>query len=96
MMRVACELADVVIATADNSRHESIENIFKDMKEGIVEIASVIFEPIRETAISIALNQGGVDDIVLIAGKGHEDYQIFGDEKRDYSDKKVVLAFYGK
>jgi UDP-N-acetylmuramoyl-L-alanyl-D-glutamate--2,6-diaminopimelate ligase len=50
----------------------------------------IIIEPDRRKAIELAIKTAGKDDIVLIAGKGHETYQIFGTQKFDFSDKKVA------
>ncbi|MDR2200920.1 MAG: UDP-N-acetylmuramoyl-L-alanyl-D-glutamate--2,6-diaminopimelate ligase [Puniceicoccales bacterium] len=94
MMQVACRLADKVIATADNPRHEKITDIFRDMEKGIPEGCEVIFESDRREAIGEALRRAGTDDMVLIAGKGHEIFQQIGDEKIPFNDRDAVRDFY--
>lgn len=93
MMAVACEFSDHVFATSDNSRHESIEVIFHDMDVGRPEHYPVIYEPDRAAAIAQALEQAQPGDTVLIAGKGHEQYQQIGDEKLPFSDKACVMEW---
>ncbi|MDR0580501.1 MAG: UDP-N-acetylmuramoyl-L-alanyl-D-glutamate--2,6-diaminopimelate ligase [Holosporaceae bacterium] len=90
MMNVACRLSDFVFVTSDNPRHESPEAIFADMKPGILSQDCVIFEPDRAKAIALALQEAQRDDIVLIAGKGHETYQEINDEKIPFSDIDAV------
>jgi UDP-N-acetylmuramoyl-L-alanyl-D-glutamate--2,6-diaminopimelate ligase len=96
MMRVVCRLADRVIATADNPRHEKITDIFQDMELGIPSGRSVIFEADRRKAIGKALGWAEADDTILIAGKGHEAFQYIGDEKIPFSDQEVVRDFYAR
>jgi UDP-N-acetylmuramoyl-L-alanyl-D-glutamate--2,6-diaminopimelate ligase len=90
MMAAVCQGSDVIIATADNSRHEKIEAIFADMKPGILPGSDAIFEPDRTKALGLALAKAKKDDIILIAGKGHEIYQQIGDEKIPFSDAETV------
>ncbi|MDR2807134.1 MAG: UDP-N-acetylmuramoyl-L-alanyl-D-glutamate--2,6-diaminopimelate ligase [Puniceicoccales bacterium] len=95
MMSVACQFSDAVIATSDNPRHEKMEDIFHDMRAGMKEKISipVIFETDRQQAIHQALTQAQENDIVLIAGKGHETYQQIGDEKIPFNDVDVVNQY---
>ncbi|MDR3317748.1 MAG: UDP-N-acetylmuramoyl-L-alanyl-D-glutamate--2,6-diaminopimelate ligase [Puniceicoccales bacterium] len=93
MMHVACYFSDFVIATSDNSRHESIDIIFDDMRPGMIPERSIIFEPDRAKAIQIAIEESQRDDIILIAGKGHETYQQIDDSKIPFSDVDVVEDF---
>ncbi len=67
--------ADFAWATADNPRNEDLENIFKDMREGVAFPEKILFVPERRRAIDRALEEARKGDCVLIAGKGHETYQ---------------------
>ena len=92
MAAVAEQLADIVIVTSDNPRTESAEYIIGEIVTGFEYPVSetVITEIERESAIRLAIEMAGEDDIVLIAGKGHETYQIIADERIDFSDKEVA------
>jgi UDP-N-acetylmuramoyl-L-alanyl-D-glutamate--2,6-diaminopimelate ligase len=90
MMHVACQFSDLVVATFDNPRHESIEVIFDDMRRGVIPGSSVIFEPDRQKAIASVLDKAQKGDMILVAGKGHETYQQIGDEKIPYSDVDTI------
>jgi len=96
MGRVASELADVVILTADNPRSEPVERIILDILKGIDRKEKVVIEFSRREAINIALSLKKERDTVLIAGKGHENYQIIGNKKFHFSDREVVEEFYGR
>lgn len=96
MAQVAEELSDLVIITSDNPRNESPENIIEDIKKGVVNHINVIIEQDREEAIKQALNMASEDDIVLIAGKGHEEYQLIAEQKIPFSDRRVALAALGE
>jgi len=89
---VAEKFADVVWITNDNPRSEKPEVIVEDILEKIKEKNRIIVELDREKAIRGIINAATVDDVVLVAGKGHEDYQIFGTEYYDFSDRAVVAA----
>jgi UDP-N-acetylmuramoyl-L-alanyl-D-glutamate--2,6-diaminopimelate ligase len=95
MAEAAEELADSVIVTSDNPRTERPGDIIEDIIEGFSQSdwEKVTIEPDRKTAIEMALKSAGRDDIVLIAGKGHETYQIIGDKRIDFDDKQVVEDF---
>ena len=90
MGKIAANYADLVYLTSDNPRHENPEAIIDEIATGI--LAQQSYERIadRERAIARALNEAKVDDIVVIAGKGHEAYQQIGDVKIDFSDQVVV------
>lgn len=88
MGQIAERLADVVLLTDDNPRHESGVAIITDILGGIRSSPQVIRD--RRAAIAAAISGAGEGDIVLIAGKGHEDYQQVGDERRPYSDRDSV------
>ena len=93
MARVAESLGDVVIVTSDNPRTEDPQAIIDDILPGFFgkENKQIRVEPDRAKAIALAIEQARPDDIVLIAGKGHEDYQIIGTEKRHFSDIEEAL-----
>jgi len=92
MAAVAERLADVAIVTDDNNpRTESGDAIVADVLRGFTDRTRVRVIRDRALAIRTALAEAGPQDAVLIAGKGHEDYQIYGTEKRDFSDRAIVL-----
>ncbi len=109
MAKVAEELADIVIVTSDNPRTEKPGGIINEIVTGFEKGPAVphtelratsderratkIIEPDRRKAIELAIRTAGKDDIVLIAGKGHENYQIIGTQKFNFSDKLVVLDY---
>ena len=93
MAKVAQQLADVIIVTSDNSRTEDADKIIGDIKTGFSASANVFVEPDRKKAIELTLRRARKGDIIIIAGKGHEDYQIIGNEKIHFSDIEVVRAF---
>ncbi len=93
MMRAALETSDLVIATSDNPRSESIEAIFDDMKTGILsesEAKRVIFIKDRRNAIAYAFKLAKAEDCILIAGKGHEMYQELNGTMIPFNDRKVA------
>ncbi len=94
MGRIAETLADVVILTDDNPRHEPPEAIINEIRAGMHGTPRVMRD--RKTAIAMAVAEAGGDDIVLVAGKGHEDYQQFGDTRIPYSDRQVVRELLGE
>ncbi|MEG6585937.1 UDP-N-acetylmuramoyl-L-alanyl-D-glutamate--2,6-diaminopimelate ligase [Dendrosporobacter sp. 1207_IL3150] len=94
MGKIAAELSDVVIATSDNPRSEDPEFILSEIEVGIKQGLSnnKQYEKIvdRRQAITRALAVAGRDDIVIIAGKGHENYQILKTETISFDDKEVA------
>ncbi len=94
MGRIAETLADVVILTDDNPRHEEPEAIIDEIRAGMRTRPRVVRD--RKAAIALAVGEAGAEDIVLIAGKGHEDYQQFGDTRVPYSDRQVVRELLGE
>ncbi|MCG5501415.1 UDP-N-acetylmuramoyl-L-alanyl-D-glutamate--2,6-diaminopimelate ligase [Ectothiorhodospira lacustris] len=90
MAAVAQRDADQVVVTSDNPRHEDPRAIIEAVCTGFTDLSRVHVEADREAAIRHAFGQAGREDVVLIAGKGHETWQIFGDECRPFSDR--VLA----
>ncbi|ACN99576.1 UDP-N-acetylmuramoyl-L-alanyl-D-glutamate--2,6-diaminopimelate ligase (UDP-MurNAc-L-Ala-D-Glu:meso-diaminopimelate ligase)(Meso-diaminopimelate-adding enzyme) (Meso-A2pm-adding enzyme) (UDP-N-acetylmuramyl-tripeptide synthetase) (UDP-MurNAc-tripeptidesynt [Sulfurihydrogenibium azorense Az-Fu1] len=90
MGKVAQDFSDIVILTSDNPRFEDPNQIIKDILEGITQKSKVIVEPDRKKAIEYAIKTAQKGDIVLIAGKGHENYQIIKDQVIPFDDKEVV------
>jgi UDP-N-acetylmuramoyl-L-alanyl-D-glutamate--2,6-diaminopimelate ligase len=90
MGSIAEQLADHIIITDDNPRTEKAEDIVAQIIEGLESKKTVIIEHDRITAIKYAINYAELSDIILVAGKGHEDYQEIGKEKRHYSDIETV------
>ena len=88
MAQVAEKYADNLILTDDNPRSEQPEQIIKDMLAGLVEPNNAQVEHHRFQALAFALAHASADDIILLAGKGHEDYQILGDNTIHYSDRE--------
>lgn len=92
MGAIAERLADVVIVTDDNPRTEHGDTIVADIIKGLSGPNEALVERDRARAIAAAIGMAGAGDVVLVAGKGHEDYQIVGLEKRHFSDREVVQA----
>jgi UDP-N-acetylmuramoyl-L-alanyl-D-glutamate--2,6-diaminopimelate ligase len=92
MGEIAAELADGIIITDDNPRNEAPAAIVAGIVAGIPAGKPFRIEHDRARAIGDALTDAAERDVVLIAGKGHEDYQIYGHERRAFSDQKVVAA----
>ncbi len=90
MAKIACQMADKVIFTNDNPRTEEPQAIIADMLAGIPSATNykVIYD--RSDAIMQAYQQSKAGDVILIAGKGHEDYQIIGTVKHHYSDRELA------
>ncbi|CAK7073746.1 MAG: UDP-N-acetylmuramoyl-L-alanyl-D-glutamate--2,6-diaminopimelate ligase [Desulfovibrio sp.] len=95
MGRAAAALSDVVVLTSDNPRHEDPLAIMADVRPGLTGAKKVIEEADRKKAIGEALGLLGPEDALLVAGKGHEPYQIIGDTRYPFSDQAVVREFLG-
>lgn len=89
----ASEFADEVIVTSDNPRTEDPQAIVNQIVKGMGRAPLYVTLDRRE-AIARALQYAEAEDIVLIAGKGHEDYQIVGTEKQPFDDREAVREFY--
>ncbi|NPA68429.1 MAG: UDP-N-acetylmuramoyl-L-alanyl-D-glutamate--2,6-diaminopimelate ligase [Chlorobi bacterium] len=92
MAKIAFEKSDKLILTSDNPRNENPEDILNDMFEGLNEKQKnkTLKIPDRKEAIKIAANTAKKGDIILIAGKGHENYQIINGKKYHFDDKETV------
>ncbi|MCF6137010.1 UDP-N-acetylmuramoyl-L-alanyl-D-glutamate--2,6-diaminopimelate ligase [Alkalihalobacillus berkeleyi] len=89
MAQIAVANSDYAIFTSDNPRTESPEQILADMESG-VEDQSFTSITDRKQAIETAIRKAKANDIILIAGKGHETYQIIGDKTFDFDDREVA------
>jgi UDP-N-acetylmuramoyl-L-alanyl-D-glutamate--2,6-diaminopimelate ligase len=92
MGKIATELADITFVTSDNPRTENPERILEDIAQGIADEAEAIVIGDRATAIRSAILSAQPGDGVIIAGKGHEDYQILGTEKIHFDDREQARA----
>ena len=90
MAAIAEALADQVIVTDDNPRKESGESIIADILSGMKQPAQARVERDRAKAIRLAVNKAEIGDVVLVAGKGHENYQLVGDAKLMFDDRVQV------
>jgi UDP-N-acetylmuramyl tripeptide synthase len=88
MGRIASELADLAIVTSDNPRSEEPEAIIAEILAGIDGEAEV--EPDRREAIARAVEAAGEGDVIVIAGKGHEQGQQFADRTIPFDDREVA------
>lgn len=95
MGRIAEDYADKVIITSDNPRSEDPQQIITDILAGFKSVNEVIVEPDRELAIKQAQKIAAKNDVVLIAGKGHEDYQILANETIHFDDREKVREIWG-
>lgn len=92
MAKVAAQLADQIYITSDNPRHENPIQILDDIKSGftVQQLNNVIQLENRRDAIESAITKSHLGDVILIAGKGHEDYQIIGNQKFSFDDYKIA------
>ncbi|MEI7907469.1 MAG: cyanophycin synthetase [Bacteroidota bacterium] len=91
MGAIADRLSDVMIVTSDNARNEDPMEIISDILEGISSKSKTFVEADRGKAIAKGLSMASSGDVILVAGKGHEDYQVVGKEKIHFSDKEEIL-----
>ena len=94
MGAIAEELADKVIVTSDNPRSEDPQQIITDILAGFKSVSNVIVEPDRELAIKQAYKLANANDVVIVAGKGHEDYQILANETIHFDDREKVREIF--
>ena len=96
MAAIAQKMADRIIVTSDNSRTEKTSDIMSDIKEGmdISGRSRSLFIEDREEAIRTAIMIAGQGATILLAGKGHETYQIIGTEKRHFDEKEIVTEIF--
>jgi UDP-N-acetylmuramoyl-L-alanyl-D-glutamate--2,6-diaminopimelate ligase len=93
---MASKMGDVAIFTSDNPRTEDPEQILREMEEGVEAGNKYLKIADRHEAIKTAVMLAEPRDIILLAGKGHEDYQVVGTEKLPFNDKAVVKEWFEK
>ena len=91
MGKIASQYADCIVLTSDNPRNENPLTILDEIAAGVSSKTHSVLMSDRQEAIHHALLHAEKEDMILIAGKGHEDYQLIGQERRVFSDKDVVL-----
>ncbi len=92
MGETVARLSDVAVVTSDNPRTEKPEKIIDDILEGMKKVKIPVYiQKNRAKAIEYALKTAQKDDIILLCGKGHENYQIIGDEKIPCDERKIVV-----
>ena len=89
MGRIAADLSDLAIVTSDNPRTENPEAIIDEIERGMGG-APHLRIPDRLAGIRAALNEGQAGDTILLAGKGHETYQVIGTKKIDFDEREIV------
>lgn len=95
MGAAAEEWADKIIITDDNPRSEDPIDIINDIMAGLLDSSRALAIPGRPEAVTNTILQASPDDVIVLAGKGHEDYQIIGNRKLDYSDRLTVARLLG-
>lgn len=92
MAKVAEDFADSIFVTSDNSRTENTEDIMNDIRSGFSKdgIAKALFISDRKEAIRTAITLAPAGSTILLAGKGHETYQIIGKEHRHFDEREIV------
>ncbi|MBO0992704.1 UDP-N-acetylmuramoyl-L-alanyl-D-glutamate--2,6-diaminopimelate ligase [Bacillus sp. SD088] len=98
MGRIASEYSDIVYITSDNPRSEDPNIIMNDIEEGLKRGSTLQYKLLidREEAIYKAIKTAKKNDVVIIAGKGHETYQIFQDKTIEFNDKEIARKFIQK
>jgi UDP-N-acetylmuramoyl-L-alanyl-D-glutamate--2,6-diaminopimelate ligase len=94
MAQAAEKYADYLVITNDNPRSEAPMSIIDDILVGLTRQAQHKVIVNRKQAVLATLNEAKTDDVVLLAGKGHEDYIILGKDKIDYNERQVVMDFF--
>lgn len=95
MAQIAKKNCTQLILTSDNPRNENPTDILNDMKAGLTdeELRTTLVIEDRATAIQMACTLAQRGDVILIAGKGHEDYQIIGGVKHHFDDHEEVRKY---
>jgi UDP-N-acetylmuramoyl-L-alanyl-D-glutamate--2,6-diaminopimelate ligase len=88
--------SDITVVTSDNPRDEDPERIIDDILAEAGPSSAILRESDRKAAIELALERAAKGDVVLIAGKGHEDYQIVKGKKSPFSDREVVEKYIAR
>jgi UDP-N-acetylmuramoyl-L-alanyl-D-glutamate--2,6-diaminopimelate ligase len=92
MGSIASHMADFVIVTADNSRSERTSDILSDIMAGFDGSASHTVIENRKEAITFAISSALPGDVILLCGKGHEEYEIMPDGTHPFSEREIVQA----
>jgi UDP-N-acetylmuramoyl-L-alanyl-D-glutamate--2,6-diaminopimelate ligase len=95
MGRIAATLADLAIVTSDNPRTEDPDSIIAEVEQGMGTVAHQRYAD-RRQAIAAALDAAKSGDTVLLAGKGHETYQVIGVEKVAFDEREIVRGILGE
>jgi UDP-N-acetylmuramoyl-L-alanyl-D-glutamate--2,6-diaminopimelate ligase len=90
MGQITSANADVVVCTSDNPRSEDPLAIIEDIKAGLDPNKEIAIEPDRQKAIELALSMCRDNDLLIVAGKGHENYQIVGDSRIHFDDREII------
>lgn len=93
MGEIADNNSDIIIVTSDNPRTENPDSIIKDILKGINRDTGLFVYSDRKKAIREAINLAVENDIIVVAGKGHEDYQIIGNKKIHFSDQELLRTY---
>jgi UDP-N-acetylmuramoyl-L-alanyl-D-glutamate--2,6-diaminopimelate ligase len=94
MGKIAAELSDLVIVTSDNPRTEDPERIIDEIEPGLLGSTTPWIRICdRVEAIHRAIDLAGDGDVILLAGKGHEDYQIIGHTKHHMDEREIVADY---
>ncbi|MBP5289399.1 MAG: UDP-N-acetylmuramoyl-L-alanyl-D-glutamate--2,6-diaminopimelate ligase [Clostridia bacterium] len=97
MGRIAGKLSDVVVVTSDNSRTEEKEDIIRDILPGLEGCEKPVKTIVDRTeAIKWCLDNAGAGDVILLAGKGHEEYEIDKTGKHPFSEREIVKSYMGE
>ncbi len=96
MANAAEERSDVVVVTSDNPRTEDALAIIREIMPGFSRLEAVTVEPDRRSAVMEAARMAEPGDAILVAGKGHEDYQVIGTEKIHLDDRELVREAFAK
>ncbi len=90
MGKIAEDLSNIVIVTSDNPRSEDPKQIISDILSGMKNTSNIIVEADRKAAIEAAVKKANKNDVIVIAGKGHEDYQILKDKTIHFDDREEI------
>ena len=96
MGKIATSMADFVIITSDNSRSEDTSAIISDILSGVEEISPYVVIEDRKNAIEYAIKNARKRDVIVLAGKGHENYEIIGDKRNRFCETEIVKQFVDK
>ena len=96
MAKAVEHFSDLIIVTADNTRNESLQQIFNDISDGFECKDKPLFVACRREAIEKAVALSCPTDLILVAGKGHEDYQIIGNKTTHFSDFEILSQYSKK